>query len=87
MEDGVDAGTEEGSGGKEDTDAKYQWYMSLAPRFWTDEIEERKVAIESGVEGNAARSAVSRAGLDCIEPRSVIRRPFWSVSSIVSLLR
>ena len=77
MEDGAEVGAEvEDGGGEEDTDARYQWYMSLAPRFWTEEIDERNVAMESGVEGNAARSAVRRAGLDCIEPSSVIRRPF-----------
>ena len=56
MEDGVEVvGAGEGRGGKGTTEARYQWYMSLAPRFWTEEMEERNVVIDSGVEGRAAR--------------------------------
>ena len=50
--------------------------MSLAPRFFTNEIVERKAVMVGGSEGNAARSAVRRAGLEDIEPSKVIRRPF-----------
>ena len=55
--------------------------MSLLPRFLTSVIATRKASIDLRSLGNAALSAVSRAWEPSMVPRSVIRRPPWSIES------
>ncbi len=59
-------------------DARYQWYMSFAPKLATLAMALWTAVIATGSVGNAARSAVRRAGEPSIVPRRDIRRPFWS---------
>ena len=69
------------SGGEDEEaacDARYQRYMSFAPRFLVFVIAERKALTVVGSEGNAARSSVRSAGVDDMLPRRDTRRPFWS---------
>lgn len=71
--------------------ARYQWYMSLAPRLATLAIAVWNAVMAAGSVEKAALSAVSRAGESSTVPRRDIRRPFWSgelevlVMSLVSV--
>jgi hypothetical protein len=58
--------------------ARYQWYMSFAPRLATLAIALWNAMIAVGSVEKAALSAVSRAGEPSTVPRRDIRRPFWS---------